>query len=84
MIFYNSRICNYGNVAYIIGNGKVIFLYHGKIVYINNGIYLNQFGEEPLQYVITNDYLLVEKEYEKCQNIFIDFSYRSLQVSQYQ
>ena len=37
-----------------------------KIVYtgladksINNGIYLNQFGEEPLQYVITNDYLLV-------------------------
>ena len=81
---YHSRICNYGNVAYIIGNGKVIFLYHGKIVYINNGIYLNQFGEEPLQYVITNDYLLVEKEYEKCQNIFIDFSYRSLQVSQYQ
>ena len=73
----HSLNCNYGNNCYITDLGKILFFYHGACVNSFIGIYLNQFGEslnndDP----ITNDFILVEKEYQKLEKMFIDFSYR--------
>ena len=74
---FHSKICNFGNIAYISDFGKIIFYYHGKSIYFFNGIYLNKYGEEYKDgEPITNDYLLVEKNYQKIEKKFIDYSYR--------
>ena len=73
----HSINCNYGNICYITELGKILFFYHMVFVNSFNGIYLNQFGERLNDNdSITNDYKLVEKEYQKIEKMFIDFSYR--------
>ena len=72
----HSRICNLGNVAYITDYGKIIFYYHEKPINSFNGVFLNQFGEEYRMYEsITNNYLLIEKNYEKMEKIFIHYTF---------
>ena len=69
-------MCNGWNVPYITELGKIIFYVDRPVKYEFNGIYLNKFGEacdegKP----ITKDYLLVEKNYQAMEKMFIDHSF---------
>ena len=72
----HSFKCNGSNVPYITELGKIIFYLDRAVKYEFNGIYLNKFGEacnkgKP----ITKDYLLVEKNYQAMEKMFIDHSF---------
>ena len=73
----HSLNCNFGNIAYISDLGNINFYYHGYYIYSFNGIYLNQFGEEyKSDQSITKDYILMEKNYQNIEKMFINYSYR--------
>ena len=73
----HSFNCNGSNIAYITELGKIIFYLDRMVVYNFNQIYLNKFGEACKEgQPITNDFLLVEKNYQAMEKMFIDYSYR--------
>ena len=73
----HSINCNGSNVPYITELGKIIFYLDRMVIYDFNGIYLNKFGEACQEkQPITNDYLLVEKNYNLMEKMFIDHSFR--------
>ena len=74
---FHSFNCNGYNIPYITELGKIIFYLDKIAIYDFNGIYLNKFGEAcPKGQPITNDYLLVEKNYKLMEKMFIEYSYR--------
>jgi len=74
---FHSFNCNGYNIPYITELGKIIFYLDKIAIYGFNGIYLNKFGEACQKgQPITNDYLLVEKNYKLMEKMFIEYSYR--------
>ena len=72
----HSINCNGSNVPYITELGKIIFYLGKNAIYYFNGIYLNKFGEACKEgKPITKDYLLVEKNYQAMEKMFIDHSF---------
>ena len=68
-----------GYNAFISDLGLILFYQKGEKIYSYNGIYLNQFGEEfKKNEAVSNNYTLMEKNYEKMEKIFINYSYRKI------
>ena len=75
--FFHSIFCHSSNNAYISDFGNILFYHKGKIIYNYNGIYLNQFGEGyNSNNAVSNNYVLMEKNYEKMEKMFINYTYR--------
>jgi len=73
----HSLNCNDSNVPYITELGKIIFYSGRRVIYDFNQIYLNKFGEACNEgKSITKDYLLVEKNYQAMEKMFIDHTFR--------
>ena len=74
---FHSMACHRWNNAYISDFGNILFYYKNKIIYNYNGIYLNQFGEGyKYNNAVSNNYVLIEKNYEKMEKMFINYTYR--------
>ena len=72
----HSINCNSSNVPYITELGQIIFYLDRMVIYSFNQIYLNKFGEACKEgQPVTNDYLLVEKNYQVIEKMFIDHSF---------
>ena len=74
---FHSMVYHKGYNAFISDLGLILFYQKGEKIYSYNGIYLNQFGEEfKKNEAVSNNYTLMEKNYEKMEKIFINYSYR--------